>query len=91
MTVIYYYAGEAVFYILSSYNVPKLRYKTPDYKYKNFCYTTQNHSSVILLIIYVYQCLMNIFTKFYLPSMFQKLSNGSLIKMCTASHKITMT
>ena len=52
----------------------------------------QNHSSITLFVICVHRCLMNIFTKFCLPTVFQKLSCGSLIsyiKMCTTSHKIT--
>ena len=31
----------------------------------------QNHSNVVCLVFCVYQCVMNIFTKFYLPTTFE--------------------
>ena len=58
--------------------------------YNIFFNMLQNHSSVTLFTLCILECLMNIYTKFYLPSVPQ-LRYGPLtlnIKTRTTSHKI---
>ena len=66
---------------LSKFYLPIMfqRCETDHYfKYENFCYKIQTHSSITLWIIFgmfftlVVLCLMNIFTKLCLPTMFQR-------------------
>ena len=54
----------------SSYSVPKLRYRPLRLYYNIFVYMLQNHSSVTLFTLCVHECPMNIYTKFYLPTVF---------------------
>ena len=74
----------------SSYSVLKLRYRDPYSDYKIFSYPQQNHSSVTLFTICVYDCLINILytlnfiflqcskVELYIPGMFQT-SNTELL------------
>ena len=51
---------------------------TPYSDYKIFSYLQQNNSSVTLFTICVYECLMNMYTKFYFPISIPKLRYGPL-------------
>ena len=54
----------------------KAEIQTNNSHYKNICYRLQNHSSITEFIIYVYECLTNIYTKFHLPTMFRSQIMG---------------
>ena len=56
--------------ILSFYSDPKLRFRPSDSDYNFFFYMLQNHSSITLFTLCVDECLINIHTKFYLPTVF---------------------
>ena len=74
--------------ISTSYSVPELRYRPPYSDCNIFFYKLQNHSSATLFTLCVCECLMNIYTKFYLLT-FPKLRYGPLtlnIKTSTTSH-----
>ena len=64
--------------LYSKFNLNFIQSSHP--KYKNVCYMIQNLSCVTLFTVCEQKCLMNILTKFYLPTVF--LSGAMDLSKC---------